>query len=76
VISFLNENIITRFAVPDSIVCDNAKYFSSAKLTEFVLEFGIKLKYSTNYYSQGNGLAESTNKNIINIIKKTISQHP
>lgn len=76
VISFLTENIITRFRVLDSIVRDNAKYFSSAKLVEFSLVFGIKLKYSTNYYPQGNGLAESTNKNLINIIKKTIAQHP
>lgn len=27
---------------------------------------------SSNYYSQGNGLAESTNKTLIQIIKKTI----
>ena len=37
----------------------------------FALEKGIKLKYSASYYPQGNGLAESTNKNMIKIIKKT-----
>lgn len=76
VIPFLTENIIMRFGVPNSIVCDDAKYFSSTKLTEFDLEFGIKLKYSSNYYPQGNGLAKSKNKNLINIIKNTIAQHP
>ena len=30
------------------------------------------LKHSANYYPQGNGLAESTNKNLICIIKKTL----
>ena len=33
---------------------------------------GIKLHYSANYYPQGNGLAESTNKNLISILKKTV----
>lgn len=75
-LSFPTENIITRFAFANSIICDNAKYFSFAKLTEFALEFGIKFKYSANYYLQGNGLVESTNKNLINIIKRTISQNP
>jgi hypothetical protein len=70
VISFLESHIITRFGVPQSLVFDNAKYFSSLKLTEFSLEKGIKIKYVTNYYPQGNGLAESTNKNLIQSLKK------
>jgi hypothetical protein len=31
--------------VPNSLVFDNATYFSSLKLTEFSLEKGITLKY-------------------------------
>jgi len=31
---------------------------------------GIKLVHSTSYYPQGNGLAESSNKSLIRIIKK------
>jgi hypothetical protein len=30
---------------------------------------------SSNYYPQGNGLAESTNKTLIQILKKTIDQN-
>jgi hypothetical protein len=44
-------------------------------MTEFALKRGFKLKYSANYYPQGNGLAESTNKNLIRIIKRTIDQN-
>ena len=73
---FLTENIISRFGIPDFIIFDNAKYLSSIKLTGFSLEYGIKLKHSANYYPQGNGLAESTNKNLVNLIKKIIDQHP
>ena len=72
VMDFLQDHIMTRFGVPISLVFDNATYFSSIRLTAFVNERGIKLHYSANYYPQGNGLEESTNKNLIRILKKTI----
>ena len=75
VIDFLQENIITRFGVPISLVFDNAAYFSSIKITAFDNEKGMKLHYSANYYPQGNGLAESTNKNLIRILKKIVIEN-
>ena len=30
------------------------------------------IKYSANYYPQENGVAESTNKNLVRILKKTV----
>jgi hypothetical protein len=69
VINFIEQYIITRFGVPNSLVFDNTTYFSYLKLSKFSLEKGIILKYSTNYYPQGNGLVESTNKNLIWILK-------
>ena len=65
VIQFLQRNIITRFGVPNCLVFDNATYFSSLKIVEFALKNNISLKYSTNYYQQGNGVVESTNKNLL-----------
>jgi hypothetical protein len=75
VVSFLNSHIITRFRIPECLVFDNASYFSSLDMNVFSLEKGIKLKYSASYYPQGNGLAESTNKNLIKIIKRTVSEN-
>ena len=75
VIDFLQEHIMTRFGVPIFLVFDNASYFSSIKLTKFTNEKGMKLHYSANYYPQGNDLAESTNKNIIRILKKNIIEN-
>lgn len=72
VISFLQQNIISRFGIPVSLIFDNATYLSLLKLYDFALQYGIVLKYSANYYPQGNGLNECTNKNLIRIIKKTI----
>ena len=50
-------------------------YISGNAMTEFAFKRGFKLKYSANYYPQGNGLAESTNKNLIMIIKRTVDQN-
>ena len=62
IMDFLQDHIMTRFGVPISLVFDNASYFSSIKLTKFDNEKGMELHYSYNYYPQGNGLAESSNK--------------
>ena len=33
------------------------------------------IRYSENYYPQGNGLAESTNKNLLKILKRSIAEN-
>ena len=66
---------MTRFGVPISLVLNNVTYFSSIRLTAFSHERGIKLHYSANYYPQGNGLAESTKKNLIRNLKKTMIEN-
>jgi len=40
-------------------------------LIELSLEKNKKIKYTTNYYPWKNGLAKSTNKNLVKILKKT-----
>jgi hypothetical protein len=75
VMKFLEEKIITRFGVPAKITTDNAKYFSSMALNEFCFKYGIILSHSSNYYPQGNGLVESNNKNIMNIVKKIVGEN-
>lgn len=72
---FLESQIITRFGIPISFVFDNASYFSSLKMTKFCLDKGIKMKFSNDYHQQGNGLAESTNKNLIQFLKKFVQNH-
>ena len=40
-VQFLQWNIVTRFGVPNYLVFDNAKYFSSLKIVEFSLKYNI-----------------------------------
>ena len=44
-------------------------------MVKFCQENNISLKQSTPYYPQGNGLAESSNKNIVNSIKKMLFEN-
>eukprot|EP00253_Pinus_taeda_P024466 PITA_24466 len=74
-LDIIDQFIITRFGLPTALMFDNASYFSGNAMIEFALKRGLKLKYSANYYPQGNGLAESTNKNLIRIIKRTVDQN-
>ena len=42
---------------------------------EFALKYNNTLKYSDKYYPQGNGVAESINKNLLQIRKKTVAKN-
>ena len=44
-------------------------------MVNFCHRFHITLGHSTAYYPQGNGLAESSNKSLINIIKKILEEN-
>lgn len=47
----------------------------STDMIEFCNNEGILLNSSLNYYPQGNGLAESTKKNIIKILKRKVNEN-
>jgi hypothetical protein len=64
--------ILSRFGCPRKIITDNAAAFRSKKLIEICSQYHITLGHSTAYYPQGNGLAESSNKSLVNILRKTL----
>jgi hypothetical protein len=75
IIKFQEENILAKFGCPRKIIVGNAHAFKSAKLVKFFQDYNIDLGHSTTYYPQGNGLVESSKKNLINIIKKMLFQN-
>jgi len=72
IISFLENNILSRFGCPNKLITDNAATFKSKRMVEFFHKYHIILGHSTAYHPQGNGLAESSNKSLVNIIKKLL----
>lgn len=54
---------------------DNAQVFKYKKLINFFHKYKDILSHSTTYYPQGNGLAKSSNKALVRILKKTIAKN-
>ncbi|KAI9185257.1 hypothetical protein LWI28_005685 [Acer negundo] len=69
---FVWKHIICRFGVPREIVTDNGSQFISYDFKNFCDKYAIKLNFSTPRYPQANGQAESTNKTIVNTLKKRL----
>jgi hypothetical protein len=76
VISFLGNNIFSIFGLPLEIITDNGPAFIYAKLNHFLPKLGVKHFTSSTYYPQGNGQAESTNKNLVRMMKRLIEDKP
>ena len=69
---FIWKNIITRFGVPHTLISDNGLQFDSKAFRKYCCDLGIKNRYSTPTYPQGNGQVEAVNKVIVNILKKRL----
>lgn len=72
IISFLENNILSCFGYPNKLINDNVAAFKSKMMVEFCNKYHITLGHSTTYHPQGNGLVESSNKYLVNIIKKLL----
>jgi hypothetical protein len=70
VIEFITEHIIHRFGIPQTLTTDQGTSFMSKEVREFAESYRIKLLNSSPYYAQANGQAESSNRTLINLIKR------
>jgi hypothetical protein len=66
--------IITHFGIPRVLMPDNLSQFISGPFKEFCEQYGIKNHFSTSAYPQGNGQAESSNKTLLDGIKKRLEK--
>ncbi|CAL8169757.1 unnamed protein product [Prunus armeniaca] len=62
IITFIKEQIIQRFGIPESITTDRGSSFISGEMLDMAEAFKFRLLQSTPYYAQANGQAESSNK--------------
>ena len=61
---FLEDKIITRFGVITKITTENDMAFILSDMSFLCFKYSIVLSHSSNYYPQGKGLAESSNKKL------------
>jgi hypothetical protein len=71
-IRFLKYHFLSRFGVLDKFITNNNSIFIGSKFMEFCGQYGIIMDQSSNYYPQGNGLSEYTNKTLVQILKKIV----
>ena len=75
VIEFITEHIIHRFDIPQTLTTDQSSSFISKEVRAFIESNKIKLLNSSPYYAHANGQAESSNKILIELIKKKIEEN-
>ena len=71
---FIWKNIVTRFGVPHTLISNNGLQFDSKAFMQYCSDLGIKNRYYTSAYPQGNGQAETVNKVIENGLKKRLDE--
>ena len=65
---------MTRFGIPYTLISNNGLQFNSKVFRKYCEELGIRNRYFTSAYLQGNGQAEAVNKVIVNRIKKRLDE--
>lgn len=76
VIEFIQQHIVYRFGIPETITTDQGSVFVGQRMQEFAGETGFRLVASTPYYAQANGQVEADNKVILSLIRKHVSKKP
>ena len=73
VLKFLQKNIFTRFRAPRAIISDEGSHFCNKVFNALLAKYGVKHKVALAYHPQTNGQAEVSNREIKQILEKTVS---
>ena len=73
VIRFVKTHIFTRFGVPRAIISDNGVHFQNAQFRNLLSKYGCHFKTGTTYHPQTSGQVEVSNREIKQILEKTVS---
>ena len=68
------ETIFPCFGVPRMVISDGGSHFTDKNFHNYLLRHGIRHNVATPYHPQTNGQAETSNKQIKNILQKTINE--
>ncbi|KAJ9541698.1 hypothetical protein OSB04_028204 [Centaurea solstitialis] len=73
VINFLKKNIFARFGVPRALISDGGSHFCNRYLEGLLKKYSVKHRITTPYHPQANGLAEVSNRELKQILEKTVN---
>ncbi|CAN6706481.1 unnamed protein product [Malus baccata var. baccata] len=72
VADFIRTNIFARFGMPRVIISDGGSHFCNRTIEALLRKYGVTHKVSTPYHPQTNGQAEVSNREIKQILEKTV----
>ena len=75
VVKFLKENIFSRFGTPRTIISDNGTHFCNHSFETLMKKYSITHKLSTLYHSQTCSQVEVSNRQIKQILDKTVNKN-
>ncbi|KAK8546634.1 hypothetical protein V6N12_027410 [Hibiscus sabdariffa] len=73
VMKFLHKNIFTRFGVPRALISDEGSHFDNKLTAKALQRYGVRHRIATAYHPQTNGQAEISNREIKQILEKTVN---
>ncbi|KAI5347513.1 hypothetical protein L3X38_015392 [Prunus dulcis] len=73
VLKFLKENVLSRFGTPRAIISDGGSHFCNRPFKALRKKYGITHKISTPSHPQTNAQAELANREIKQILEKTMN---
>ena len=72
VADFVKTNIFARFGMPRVIISDGGSHFCNRTIEALLRKYHVNHKVSTPYHPQTNGQAEVSNREIKQILEKTV----
>ncbi|CAN6583725.1 unnamed protein product [Malus baccata var. baccata] len=72
VADFIRINIFARFGMPRVIISDGGSHFCNRTIEALLRKYSVTHKVSTPYHPQTNGQAEVSNREIKQILEKTV----
>jgi transposase InsO family protein len=69
-----HEIIFPHFGTPRMVICDGGSHFVDKTFRSFLKELGTRHNNATPYHQQTSGQAETSNKQIKNILQKMVNE--
>ena len=64
----------TRFVIPPIVISDGGSHFIDKIFRKYLADHGVRHNVATPYHPQTSGQAETSNKQIKNILQKTVDE--
>ena len=74
-VGFIQRIILSKFGVPRTIISDKGSYFANKVFSKLMSRYGIRHVMRLTYHPQSNGQAEISNREIKNILEKTVNHY-